>query len=75
LDVTDAGQMRTGVAAALSRFGSIDVLVDNAGYGHMGFFEKMTSEDAHGRFGTNLFGVFNVIWAVLPAMRAPPTRG
>ena len=40
LDVTDAGQVRTGVEAALSRFSSIDVLVNNAGYGHMGFSKR-----------------------------------
>src|SRR5690242_14655425 len=58
LDVTNAAQARTAVDAATSRFGGIDVLVNNAGYGHMGFFEEMTMEDVHQQFATNLFGVF-----------------
>src|SRR5215831_10367917 len=70
LDVTDAAQARTAVDAALSRFGGIDVLVNNAGYGHMGFFEEMTIDDVQQQFATNLFGVFNVTWAALPTMRA-----
>ena len=70
LDVTDAAQARKAVDAAISRFGGIDVLVNNAGYGHMGFFEEMTIEDVHQQFATNLFGVFNVTWAALPGMRA-----
>jgi NAD(P)-dependent dehydrogenase (short-subunit alcohol dehydrogenase family) len=70
LDVTDAAQARKAVDAAMSRFGGIDVLVNNAGYGHMGFFEEMTIEDVQQQFATNLFGVFNVTWAALPGMRA-----
>ena len=70
LDVRDATQSRRAVEAAISRFGGIDVLVNNAGYGHMGFFEEMTMEDVQQQFATNLFGVFNVTWAALPAMRA-----
>jgi NAD(P)-dependent dehydrogenase (short-subunit alcohol dehydrogenase family) len=70
LDVTDAAQARKAVDAGISRFGGIDVLVNNAGYGHMGFFEEMTIEDVHQEFATNLFGVFNVTWAALPSMRA-----
>jgi NAD(P)-dependent dehydrogenase (short-subunit alcohol dehydrogenase family) len=70
LDVTDAAQAHAAVEAAVSRFGGIDVLVNNAGYGHLGFFEENTIEDAQAQFATNLFGVFNVTWAALPVMRA-----
>jgi NAD(P)-dependent dehydrogenase (short-subunit alcohol dehydrogenase family) len=70
LDVTDAAQARTAVEKAVSRFGSVDVLVNNAGYGQYGFFEESTSQDARDQLATNLFGVFNVTWAALPAMRA-----
>jgi NAD(P)-dependent dehydrogenase (short-subunit alcohol dehydrogenase family) len=59
LDVTDAAQARKEVDAEMSRFGGIDVLVNNAGCGHMGFFEEMTMDDVHQQFATNLFGVFN----------------
>ena len=70
LDVTYAGQARAAVQAALSRFGTIDVLVNNARYGHLGFFEENTIQDTQAHFATNLFGVFNLSWAVLPIMRS-----
>ena len=70
LDVTDEAQMQRAVDVAVSRFGTIDVLVNNAGYGHMGFFEEATDEDVRAQFETNVFGVFNMTRAVLPVMRA-----
>ncbi|HET7063748.1 MAG TPA: oxidoreductase [Rudaea sp.] len=70
LDVTEADQARAAVAAAVARFGNIDVLVNNAGYGHLGFFEETTMKDAEAQFATNLFGVLNVTWAALPHMRS-----
>ncbi len=65
-----AAQTRAAVSAAAARFGTIDVLVNNAGYGHLGFFEETTLKDVEAQFATNLFGVFNVTWAALPVMRA-----
>ena len=70
LDVSDAAQARAAVAAALERFGAIDVLVNNAGYGHLGYFEETTDADIAAQYATNVFGVFNVTRAALPAMRA-----
>jgi NAD(P)-dependent dehydrogenase (short-subunit alcohol dehydrogenase family) len=70
LDVTNTDQVRTGVDAALARFGTPDVLVNNAGYGHYGFFEELNLADAREQFETNFFGVLNMTWAVLPSMRA-----
>jgi NAD(P)-dependent dehydrogenase (short-subunit alcohol dehydrogenase family) len=70
LDVTDADQVRHGIDTALARFGAPDVLVNNAGYGHYGFFEELNLTDAREQFETNFFGVLNVTWAVLPSMRA-----
>ncbi len=70
LNVTEADQARSAVEAGVARFGSIDVLVNNAGYGHLGFFEETTLEDVQAQFATNLFGVFNVTWAALPIMRS-----
>jgi len=70
LDVTDPAQAQAAVEVAVGRFGAIDVLVNNAGYGHLGFFEENTLQDARVQFETNLFGVFNVTWAALPVMRS-----
>ena len=70
LDVTDPAQAVTAAAAARSRFGGVDVLVNNAGYGQLGFFEENTLEEARAQLETNLLGTMNVTWAVLPMMRA-----
>jgi NAD(P)-dependent dehydrogenase (short-subunit alcohol dehydrogenase family) len=69
LDVTHAVQARSAIDTAARKFGGIDVLVNNAGYGHLGFFEENTMEDVNTQFSTNVFGVFNVTWAALPVMR------
>src|SRR5262249_49877910 len=70
LDVTDAAAALAAVQVATARFGSIDVLVNNAGYGHYGYFEEMAAEDVRAQFETNFFGVLNVTRAALPGMRA-----
>ena len=70
LDVNNESQAQAAVATAVDRFGTIDVLVNNAGYGHLGLFEETTVQDVQAQFGTNLFGVFSVTRAVLPVMRA-----
>jgi NAD(P)-dependent dehydrogenase (short-subunit alcohol dehydrogenase family) len=70
LDVTDAAQAQEAVAAALARFGTIDVLVNNAGYGYIGYFEEASAADIQAQFATNVFGLFNVTRAALPALRA-----
>ena len=70
LDVNNEAQAQAAVDAAVARFGTIDVLVNNAGYGQLGLFEETTAQDAQAQFGTNLFGVFSVTRPVLPVMRA-----
>jgi NAD(P)-dependent dehydrogenase (short-subunit alcohol dehydrogenase family) len=70
LDVTQPGQIAAAVEAAKSRFGRIDVLVNNAGYGHLGLFEETADADARAQFETNVFGLMHVTRAVLPVMRA-----
>ncbi|HYC97671.1 oxidoreductase [Brevundimonas sp.] len=70
LDVADAGQVAAAVETALARFGAIDVLVNNAGYGHLAIFEESTPADIQAQFDTNLFGLMQVTRAVLPSMRA-----
>jgi len=61
---------QSSVEQAIERFGRIDVLVNNAGFGHGGMFEEIAQEDIDRMFGTNVFGVFNVTRSVLPFMRA-----
>jgi NAD(P)-dependent dehydrogenase (short-subunit alcohol dehydrogenase family) len=70
LDVTDPASIDAAVKAAVSRFGTIDVLVNNAGNFYAGYFEEITSEDFRAQVETNLFGPVNVTHAVLPVMRA-----
>jgi NAD(P)-dependent dehydrogenase (short-subunit alcohol dehydrogenase family) len=69
LDVTSERDARTAVAQATEHFGSIDVLVNNAGYGQFGAFEEQDSADAQRQFETNVFGLFNVTRAALEGMR------
>lgn len=70
LDVTDEAQARHAVGAALDRFGRIDVLVNNAGYGLLGAVEEATADEVRRLYETNVFGLLHVTRAVLPAMRA-----
>lgn len=69
LDVTDEGQAADAVASAIDRFGRIDVLVNNAGYGVFGSIEETSGEDVRALFDTNVLGLLNVTRAVLPVLR------
>ncbi|MPZ10178.1 MAG: SDR family NAD(P)-dependent oxidoreductase [Kiloniellaceae bacterium] len=69
LDVAEEAQAEAAVAAALARFGRIDVLVNNAGYGQLGLFEENGADEIERQFATNVFGTFHVTRAVLPVMR------
>lgn len=70
LDVTDPHQTGAAVSAATDRFGRIDVLVNNAGYGQLGMFEESSPEEVHQQFRVNVFGTLDVTRAILPGMRA-----
>lgn len=69
LDVTDSTQVTATVAQAEERFGSIDVLVNNAGYGYRAAVEEGDDADVERLFATNFFGAIAMIKAVLPGMR------
>lgn len=69
LDVTDEAQALDAVAAAIARFGRIDVLLNNAGYGLLGAVEESSAQEVENQFATNVFGVLHVTRAVLPHMR------
>ncbi|MFC5460058.1 oxidoreductase [Massilia niabensis] len=69
VDVTRFEDARAAADAAVERFGGIDVLVNNAGYGHLGFFEESTAQDIRDQFDSNVFGLMEVTRAVLPSMR------
>src|SRR3954470_1168255 len=69
LDVTSPDDAKAAVAAAMKRFGRIDVLVNNAGNFYAGFFEEIPPEDFRAQVETNFFGTVNVTRAVLPVMR------
>jgi NAD(P)-dependent dehydrogenase (short-subunit alcohol dehydrogenase family) len=69
LDVTDDAQVATAVRAAEERFGRIDVLVNNAGYGYRAAIEEGDDADVRQLFETHVFGTVRTIKAVLPGMR------
>jgi NAD(P)-dependent dehydrogenase (short-subunit alcohol dehydrogenase family) len=70
LDVTHADRIKAVVAAGQEKFGRIDVLVNNAGYGYQSAVEEGDEAEIRAQFETNVFGVFALTRAVLPVMRA-----
>lgn len=70
LDITESTHAVRAVTQGLERFGEIDVLVNNAGYGYRAAIEEGTAEDITTQFETNVHGPVRLIQAVLPAMRA-----
>ena len=70
LDVTDRDSIATAVAAGMERFGSIDALVNNAGYGSYGPLEATPAEKIRRQFDTNVIGLLETTKVVLPHFRA-----
>lgn len=69
LDVTDEAQAFAAAKEAIRRFGRIDVLLNNAGFGLLGAVEEATAAEVEALYRTNVFGLLNVVRAVLPHMR------
>lgn len=70
LDVTDKQAVDAAIAEAHRRFGRLDVVINNAGYGHFGAIEEITEAEARAQMETNVFGALWVTQAALPIMRA-----
>jgi NAD(P)-dependent dehydrogenase (short-subunit alcohol dehydrogenase family) len=70
LDVTDPGSVKAAVSEIEKRFDQIDVLVNAAGYGYLAAIEEGEDEGVRAQFETNVFGLLDVIKAVLPGMRS-----
>lgn len=68
--VTDEAAVGRAVDAAIAQFGSIDVVVNNAGYGLGGSIEELTDKETRANFDVNVFGTLNVIRKVMPYLRA-----
>ncbi|MFE6163981.1 SDR family oxidoreductase [Streptomyces sp. NPDC056486] len=73
LDVTDKAAVSAAVSAAHEKFGRLDVVVNNAGYGLFGMVEEITEEQLRDQMETNLFGAFWVSQSVLPILRRQGT--
>jgi len=69
LDVQIPATIESAIAAGIARFGAIDTVVNNAGYGQYGVFEAITPEQVQAQFDVNVFGVMNTIRAILPHFR------
>lgn len=69
LDVTDEAQAIVAAEAAMARFGAIDILLNNAGFGLMGAVEEASAQEIEAVYRANVFGLLNVTRAVLPHMR------
>jgi NAD(P)-dependent dehydrogenase (short-subunit alcohol dehydrogenase family) len=69
LDVTDRDADFAAVSLAAEHFGSLDVVINNAGYGHFGMIEELTEQEFRAQMETNVFGAMWVTQAALPFMR------
>ena len=69
LDVQDRNSIKQAIDAGIARFGRIDALINNAGYGQYGLFEAIPREKVKEQFDVNIFGVMDVTRAILPHFR------
>ncbi len=69
LDVTDPTTIDQAIKTSIQRFGKLDAVINNAGYGQYGIFETIPQESIQRNFDVNVFGVMNVIRAIAPVFR------
>lgn len=69
LDITNADQISSAIDTAITTFGGVDVLVNNAGYGTLGAVEEISDEKVRKQFEVNCFGTLNLIKGFLPHFR------
>ena len=70
MQVTDEADVQRGIEAVRAHFGRLDVVVNNAGYILVGAIEELTDAEIRANFDVNVFGMMNVIRAVMPVFRA-----
>lgn len=70
MDLLNEQDVQQKIAQAISHFGTVDVVVNNAGYGQIGGLEELSDEEARANFNVNVFGSLNVIRQVMPHLRA-----
>lgn len=70
VDITDETSVNSAITKTIATFGTIDVVVNNAGYGQLGTIEELTDTEARKNFDTNVFGSLNIIRQVMPHFRS-----
>ncbi|MET3535765.1 SDR family oxidoreductase [Chryseobacterium limigenitum] len=69
VELTDESSVKSAIDRTVEKFGEINVVVNNAGYGQLGTIEELTDKDARNNFDVNIFGLLNVMRNVLPYLR------
>jgi NAD(P)-dependent dehydrogenase (short-subunit alcohol dehydrogenase family) len=69
MDVTKENEVKDAVQKAIDHFGKLDIVLNNAGYGILGAIEEVSDAEARKQYDTNVFGLLNVVRAVLPFLR------
>jgi NAD(P)-dependent dehydrogenase (short-subunit alcohol dehydrogenase family) len=70
VNLLDEQSVENAIRETIDKFGKIEIVVNNAGYGQMGTLEELSDEEARTNFDVNVFGVLNVIRHVMPHLRA-----